>query len=323
MDQPPMTMPEYVEYGGRVDSPAPFLSQGGRLRALVLDADADRLDGLVHRALTVPAAGAAEYRAVGGIVLLQVGRFDSISCTRAPYDTWGSVREGIGCFWVPVVAGRERLGVFVADRFGFFAPYVFVDNPYSLIGGRDVYGYNKSEARFEPADGSGEHVVIRTFGGDFQGGRAEWHPIVELEQGEPDGSAGPALEGVADLAKVLVPGLLDLFTGEGDIQLPGLTLAEHLMKSALAGRGNQVFLKQFRDTADGARACYQVVVEAGATFHAVSARPVGAPVTVTIHPWDSHPITAELGVDSQVASQALDVELDFTVEPGEVIGGYR
>ena len=316
-----MTMPEYVEYGGRVDSPAPFLSQGGKLRALVLDADADKLDALVDRALTVPARGAVEYRAIGGIVLLQVGRFDSITCTRQPYDTWGSVREGIGCFWVPVVAGRERLGVFVADRFGFFAPYVFVDNPYSLIGGRDVYGYNKSLARFEPADGVGKHVVIRTFGGNFTGGDAEWHPIVELEQEDSDGSDGPVLDGIADLAKVLVPGLLDLFTGEGDLQLPGLTLAEHLMQSALAGRGNQVFLKQFRDADDGARACYQAVVEAGALFHSVKAKPVGAPVRVTIHRWDSHPITEELGVSSQVARHALDCELDFTVEPGVVTGG--
>jgi hypothetical protein len=318
-----MTLPEYVEYGGRVDSPAPFLSEGGKLRALVLDADADRLDALVDRALTVPARGAVEYRAVGGIVLLQVGRFDSITCTRKPYDTWGSVREGIGCFWVPVVAGHKRLGVFVADRFGFFAPYVFVDNPYSLIGGRDVYGYNKSEARFDPADGLGERVVIRTFGGDFTGGRAEWHPIVELEQQAAvgDGDGGPTLDGIADLAKVLVPGLLDLFTGEGDVQLPGLTLAEHLMKSALAGRGNQVFLKQFRDADDGARACYQAVVEAGATFHSIKAKPVGAPVRVTIHPWDSHPITEELGVASQVANQALDCELSFTVERGTVVGG--
>ncbi len=313
-------MPPYVEYGGRVDSPAPFLSDEGRLRALVLDADAAALDELVERSLTVPAQGKVEYRAVGGAVLLQVGRFGSVTCLIEPYDTWGSVRETVACFWVPVVAGRKRLGVFVADRFGFFAPFVFVDNPVSLIAGRDVYGYNKSQARFEPADGLGERVEVRTFGGDFKAGaRVEWRRVLELEQLPGKGGGGPVLDGIGDVAKMLVPELVELATGDGDLELPGLTLAAHVMKSALAGRGNQVFLKQMRDADDGHRACYQGVIEAGATFHHVSARPVDHPVRVTIHPLDSHPITAELGVESQVATHALDCELSFTVERGEVV----
>lgn len=318
-----MTLPDFVEYGGRVDSPAPFTCDEGRLRALVLDADAEKLDALVERSLTVPAAGAVEYRAIGGVVLLMTGHFDHVQCLREPFDRWGSVREVVSCFWVPVLAGRERFGVFVADRFAFFAPYVFVDNPMSYAGGRGVHGFNKSQARFEPATGLGPKVLVRTFGGNFTGdARAEWHPTLEIEQLAGEGAGGTLLDGVGDVAKALVPELVELALGDEDLEIPGFKLAAQLMKSTLAGRGNQVFLKQFRDVDDGTKACYQTVIEAGAKFSKVEARPVEHPVRVTIHDWDSHPIREELGLETQVARMALDCELDFVLERGEVIGGF-
>jgi hypothetical protein len=315
-----MSLPPYVDYGGRVDSPAPFQSDGGHIRALPLDADAKKLDALVDRALTGPAQGTVEYRAIGGIVLLQVGHFESVSCLHPPFDEWGALREVVAAFWVPVLAGREHLGVFVADRFGFFAPYVFVDNPMSYIGGRDVYGYNKSQARFEPDSGIGPSVRITTFGGDFSTtSRADWRPVVELEQQGGGSAAGAVLDTVGDVAKALVPGLMDIALEEGELELPGIKLLQQTMSAALKGRGNQVFLKQFRDSWDGTSACYQAVVEAGATFQQMSAKPVGHPVHVTIHSYDSHPLGEELGIKTQTVKNALDCELSFTVEKGEVV----
>jgi hypothetical protein len=315
-----MTQPPYIEYGGRVDSPAPFQSDGGHLRALPLQADAAKLDAIVDRALTGPAQGKVEYRAIGGIVLLQIGHFERVTCLLPPFDSWGAVREVVACFWVPVLAGREHLGVFVADRFGFFAPYVFVDNPMSYIGGRDVYGYNKSQARFTPTDGTGPDVKVSTFGGNFtHSAMAGWHPIFALEQ-QPGGSvAGAVLDSVADAARALVPALLDVALEEGELELPGFKLAQQLTSAALAGRGNQVFLKQFRDADDGTRACYQAVVEVPATFQRMRAKPVGHPVRFTLHALDSHPLFEELGLEDQVVTNALDCELDFTVERGVIV----
>lgn len=318
-----MTLPDFVEYGGRVDSPAPFACHDGHLRALVLDADPEKLDALVERALTVPAAGATEYRAIGGVVLLQTGHFNHVQCLREPFDTWGTVREVVSCFWVPVLAGREHFGVFVADRFAFFAPFVFVDNPMSYAGGRGVHGFNKSQAHFEPATGIGPHVLIRAFGGNFTGdARAEWHPVLEIEQLADEAGAGAVLDGITAVAKAIVPELVELATGDEDIELPGFKLVAQLMKATLAGRGNQVFLKQFRDADDGTKACYQTVIEAGATFSSVKAKPVPHAVRLTVHDLDSHPIREELGIESQVARQALDCELSFTLERGELVGGF-
>ena len=82
----------------------------------------------------------------------------------------------------------------------------------------------------------------------------------------------------------------------------------------------QVFLKQFRDAAEGTRACYQSVVEAPITVKRVSLRPSLRDWDLTIHHLDSHPIEQEIGIGSQRAAMAFDGELDMVVETGVEIG---
>src|SRR5262249_21359764 len=58
-----------------------------------------------------------------------------------------------------------------------------------------------------------------------------------------------------------------------------------------------VFLKEFRDAADGSLACYQQIVEARARVLEVGGAGVlTGPYEVKIHAFDSHPIAADLGL---------------------------
>lgn len=313
-----MPLPPYVEFGGRVAGPAPFLTTGGRLRALTLKADRDRLDEIVHRTLTGPAGGKVEYRALGEHVILQLGGFGAVRCTRPPYDTWGTVREVQASFWVPVVGGHEEHGLFVADRFGMTAPYVIVDNPMSYVGGRDVYGYAKSQGRFTPEDGIGEHAEVLVYGGDFTTtSTASWLPFLEVQAlGPTAGKPGPAMHGALEVAAALHDDLLHAVQHHEDLMIGGFKLLAQAAGDLAQGRAHQIFLKQFRDAADGTRACYQAVVEGPVTVHDVHVTPTGRDWRVTIHPLDSHPIGKELGLVSQTCASAYDVEIDFTVEDG-------
>ena len=88
--------------------------------------------------------------------------------------------------------------------------------------------------------------------------------FLELTASGPGSDRGglEAIEGVAGLAAHLSGGMLER-DAQGEVILPGLRLASSLVDDMLAGRMmRQVFLKQFRDAADGNRACYQSVVEA-------------------------------------------------------------
>jgi hypothetical protein len=315
-------LPPYVEYGGRATSPGPFLSLGGRLRGFLLKGDEQRIGDIVRRTLSDPAGPEIDYRALGSSVLLLVGGFERVSSMAPPFDRWGTVKEIMATFWVPVVAGRDWGEVFVADRLGLACPYILVDNPMSYLGGREDYGYAKTMGRFEPSDGIGERVRVETFGGNF--GRDEgagWHPILEVVAADPDDRAADrqALDGPLQITRFLAGDVLQR-NAEGEVVIGGVQLAAGLVDDLLDGRVRQVFLKQFRDAADGNRACYQSVIEAPVEVRRSSIRPSPHRWEVTIFPLDSHPIEQEMGITSQTPLLAFDGELDMVVDNGIEIG---
>jgi uncharacterized protein with NAD-binding domain and iron-sulfur cluster len=315
-------LPAYVEYGGRATAPGPFLSLQGKLRSFVLEGDERRIADLVRRTLDEPAGPQVAYRGIGSKVLLMVGGFERVSSMASPFDRWGTVSEIMASFWIPVIAGRDLGDVFLAERLGLAAPYVFVDNPMSYLGGRETYGYAKTMARFDPPSGVGERQRMEAFGGDF--GRddgAAWRMFLEISASGVE--AGPEraerFEGPAALARQLAPQLLER-NAEGEVVLPGVRLGASLIDDMLQGRLRQVFLKQFRDAAHGTRACYQSVVEAPIDIKRVSIQRSRRDWEVTVRPLDSHPIDQEMGIASQRAVLALDGELDMVVETGVEIG---
>jgi hypothetical protein len=323
MQPGPGQLPAYVEYGGRATAPGPFLSLKGTLRSFLLEGDERRIADLVRRTLDEPAGPQIAYRSIGPKVLLMIGGFERVSSLASPFDRWGTVSEIMASFWVPVVAGRDLGHVFLAERFGLAAPYVFVDNPMSYLGGRETYGYAKTMGRFEPADGVGERQRLEAFGGDFgRDGGAAWRTFLEIsasgaEQARSDG--GGTFEGPASLVSQLAPEMVER-NADGEVVLPGLRLASGLLDDMFEGRIRQVFLKQFRDAKEGTRACYQSVVEAPIDVKRVSIRRSRREWDITISPLDSHPIGQEMGLASQRALLALDGELDMVVETGVEIG---
>jgi uncharacterized protein with NAD-binding domain and iron-sulfur cluster len=313
----PLELPPYVEFGGRATTPAPFLSEGGRMRGYVLQGDAARIADLVERLFNTPAGGSMDYRSLGSIVLLLLGGFERVTCLTPPFNRWGSVEEIMASFWVPVLAGRDLGDVFVAERFALAVPYIFVDNPMSYLGGRETYGYAKTMARFEPKNAIGEHVKMETFGGNFglnEG--AGWRMFLEVrEGGAQDGGEEEPLEGFAGLVRRIL-GDLPPVNAEGEIVLADLRMTRDLLAAVREERVYQLFLKQFRDARDGTRACYQSVVEAPVDVLRASNRMVGRDADLTIHHLDSHPIGQELGVGSQRAQIVFDAEIDMLVQPG-------
>ena len=81
---------------------------------------------------------------------------------------------------------------------------------------------------------------------------------------------------------------------------------------------NMLFLKQFRDTGDTRRACYQSVVEASARMTALRAgAPLPGSFEVRIPRKDSHPIVADLGLPGEIITPVFAAWLDFDFDVDE------
>ena len=314
----PQELPAYVEYGGRATAPSPFVCAGGRLQSFLLEGDRACIDALVERMFDTPAGGAVDYRALTSRVMMLIGNFNRVASLTPPFDRWGSVRETQASFWIPVLAGRDLGDIFVAERLLLAVPYVFVDNPMSYLGGRETYGYAKTMARFDPPGGLAEQVTMQVFGGDFgRGEGADWRDFLEIVAAprRTAREAEPATTGLLGLARHLVGDLPGLEAGE-DLVVADIRLTSGLLGELALNRVGQVFLKQFRDAADGTRACYQSVVEAPLQVTRVRSVPSLHDWTIRVHPLDSHPIDRELGIADQQAALAFDIEIDFVVEDG-------
>jgi hypothetical protein len=312
-------LPAYVEFGGRATAPAPFACEAGLLKGLLLRGDARRIEALVERMFNAPAGATTEYRALGSRVLLLIGSFGRVTSLTPPFDRWGAVRETQASFFIPVVAGRDMGGVFVADRLLLAVPYIFVDNPMSYLGGRETYGYAKTMARFTPADGLGDRTVVHAFGGDFgrdQG--AAWREFMSIEA--TGARLVPRIEqetsGLRGLLRHLA-GDLSALEDQGELVVAGLRLPASLLTALDECSITQVFLKQFRDATDGTRACYQAVVEAPVRVDRVITRPAEYDHEVRLERLDSHPIDLELGLKGrQRAVVSFEAEMDFVVDEG-------
>lgn len=297
--------PPFIEYPGMPVYPPAYEQKGITLYQFALEADAKRLDEVVDRYLNV-AAGAHPFRAIGQWVLLQSGHI-------AENTSPGAARYGTGAetsltFLIPVVRWH---GWGSADAspidVGFFAPYVFVDHPLSLIAGREVLGMPKHLAVFEPNDAPAnlDHMTIRTMVVRHAGETSpvEQAPLVHIRRSD-DESTG-LLSELGSLP------LVEVVRSSVDKLIHGATAPIGTLLHTLFGRPHVRFfsLRQLRDGKDPARAAFHEVTCARMDLGEVSVRSPSNRHTIEIVKYDSHRIADELGLASGLIKPAAELEV--------------
>jgi hypothetical protein len=274
-------LPEYVERGGEVVYAHPHAVQGMRMYCFSMLADPSRLDALVERTLNAPSGDAERFGAAGGAVLLSFADIDVVTPAEPP-DAWlGYVREKEMAVWVPLYDHRRT-------AFSWTFPYVFIDSPITLAGGREVYGYPKQLARFDLPNTAlaPRKITVDSLSLEQHDPSevAEWHRLVTVER--PDNAPDVPLEPTWDDPVDLVRGFGAHFAGDlADMVYGGnaSSLARQFARNpALEGRqlsrhfneaetslafGLQladmklpiVLLKQFRDAEHPWKSCYTAI----------------------------------------------------------------
>ncbi|MGO8906812.1 MAG: hypothetical protein ACLQMH_14510 [Solirubrobacteraceae bacterium] len=304
-------LPEYVEYGPRETAPPPFSSGAGNFLGLILKGDTEVMQELCDRVLNKPFDGKIPglprspftYKPFSDVVLLFAGRWESLTSTKQLYK--GSASEDQVSLWVPLKKYRnDQKQDDQEPEVCMMVPYMFVDNPMSLLNGREDYGYQKAYGKLQPSPLPGitstapDSVAVEAFGGVFGAGHtAGWVNVLRVD---PVAASAPQ---------------------EPIPPLGGSAFPAPVLGNILSNGVNQVFLKQFRDAKEAEKACYQHLVEAAVRFKQPHVKlKLGTwYVDIQLPSHSSHPITEDLGVDTLITPFAFELQSGLSLAPGKII----
>jgi uncharacterized protein with NAD-binding domain and iron-sulfur cluster len=301
------SFPEYVERGGEQVLRHPFRHERALLRGFVARGDRERLASLCDRWITAPTGGAVRARPLGDRVLLTFTTIPRIASTDARDASFGACAETDVAFWFPLTL--ESAG---AERVAWLIPYIFVDNPYAIATGRELYGFPKAQASFvipaSPSDGGDYAVDAMALAHHHPSSLAAPRRLFEVVDRGAQSGLVDALRGRAET----LAAIHGLFGGD----------APRALFDGARGEVPIVFLRQLRDIADPSRAAFQEIVVAPAR---VLDRHGGGVIPraheLVTRDCDSHPIAADLGL--RAGANRVDAsfwtEFDFLMDRGETL----
>jgi hypothetical protein len=199
-----------------------------------------------------------------------------------------------------------------------WAPYVFIDYSVGMATGREIWGWSKSIGRVLAFEGSGQAdfscstVIFRDTTVDGPGSEEILLEVTGAKTAPLEAKARPE-DAFGDLAARLFPAEQMKAEGAGLFprELPAIAL------------------KQFPDSAQPTRACYQAVVNSPCRLtQFAGAGPIGGDPVLRIANCMSHGVATDLlGAPVSVSGTTevpllwgAALEFDFRALPGSVIG---
>jgi uncharacterized protein with NAD-binding domain and iron-sulfur cluster len=294
----------YIARPGDEEMPLPYAFTGLTIRSFPLPADTATLQVMCDRYLNIAPPEVLEYRPLGGLVFMQVATYQSLASRT---DREGFFSENEISFNVLVARGRRINGRWEAQDLAFYFPYIYVDNPWAIATGREVFGYPKAWSTLQIPDDPRHPAPVRL---DTMvlpvlapATKLELRPLVEIERHQ-ERRLAEWLHEIRDLGI----GLKDYLLGHsGLLAQLDRSLVGEVAQTLTRGRIPVVSLKQYRDVVSPDRACYQAIVNAVmriTKYHGGGL--LEGDYRVRIHDYESTPIVRELG---------LQVNGDGTLSP--------
>jgi hypothetical protein len=304
-------MPEFIDWEGHGTPasapPANFL--GATAHAFAFDIVAAAAQATIDKLLAPAAAGKVGYTMVGDTAFLA---FVDIARSQPLNNPTGWLPGREVQLWLPLWETPAGGGI---GRPVLWCPYVWINYGIGLIAGREVWGWAKemaaialaSDAPAQPADFRCDTTIFRDFGPDVQG---ETATLVRVSSASPLPTPSPI---VVAIEEVVAGVIAKLFQGLTGITGPSLPV---------------IALKQFRDSATPAQACYQAIVNSPCEltgFRGAGFLPGG--FTIDIANCRSHQILPDLlgtpvktsGSTQLPVSWGVWSAFDFVAQPGTVV----
>jgi len=238
-----------------------------------------------------------------------------------PYHDMGYVHELQVSFWIMMARVRPDGVGYIAEDLGFFIPNMWVQNPVSLAGGREVVGYNKSWGKigFPKGVTAPERFTLEAYGVKKFSPTTELKefPLIDVHRREIGKPA--KARSWSSIDQIFQTITKDFPLKTESLVMPGVRMDANLFNDLLNRQIPQVFLKQSRSMVDGLKADYQAVIKVPAHINNLKSITELPEYRVTIHHQDSYPLFEDLGVRSQKSLMSFEVKMDFTIENGQVL----
>ncbi len=309
-------LPRYIDYGALMTPPAPFRSTGTTLYGFWASVDADKVGALLRKVFDETTGGAVRCRPIGEHAMLSWGNIARVTPETPPYDERGGVAEPQVAIWIPVAIRDPPSD---HEWFAMFIPYIWLDNAMSLATGRELFGYPKAWGwpSFPGPEGP-RAWKLDVFGVQYRADAlADRHPLLAVtESGALDDAVAAGIGSLADVARHVVR---RLFRPSLDHLLGDVEVTAALTADLLAERLPNVFLKQVRDVGDGDAAALQQITALDYKILSITSAPLPYAHELEVFELDSHPVGAELGLQSQTLGVAYKAEMEFDVGGGRVL----
>lgn len=310
---PPTGLPLYVD--DNLIYPPPYTCTGVEMFAFVFKGDKKKIRQFVDERLNLERGQTTRYYVPSSYVLMTFASMNRVVAGE-PYSERGWFKEAEVTFWVLTFGMKQVLGQWVVDVLhpAFFVPYIFVDNPISIAGGREIYGFSKHWGQLEMPNQAGplhqpltlDVFGLKTFSPDTEAivqRLLTVTPSTAVEKAET-----PEWTSFDDAFNEFEPELSD--DASSDIKFP-----QNLFKFNVP----LVFLKQFRAAQDNQHACYQGIVETTGKISRLALGRLKGNFNLTIEPMAMMPIAETLGITDQESRFSLWVDMDMTVQQGHVV----
>ncbi|MEZ5680874.1 MAG: hypothetical protein R3E14_06205 [Erythrobacter sp.] len=293
-------LPEYVVRPGEPSRKPPFACVGMQLYGFYVEGDRKTIqEKMIDPVLNAPRGTTHEhYRTFTDFILVTYSYTDKCESTELPDKNFGYVPEYCWTVWVPLLVVKEEFGLHVAQRLVMSPAFIQVDNEWSLVAGREVYGFPKNLgpitmplAGDDPALFSNSTLALKNYGADNE---ALTEELMRIERTRKLSTAAAAWDDLEEAIRA-VAGFLHKKDG---LPIPGFHLAIDLLHLAKHREVPAAFLKQFRDALHGESACYQAVIESGCEINSFNGGGLlDGEYVMTVADYDSIPIASSLGLD--------------------------
>ncbi len=319
-----MNLPDYVNRPTGYDLAlrGPYLQQGVTMRCYAIKAQKNALSAMCERYLNGPANQTVRYTPFSSHVMVVFADMPRVS---AADPSLGYMHEIDVSIFVPVL--RHTGNSILPDGIAVFMPYLFVNNDWALITGREGgLGFRKNLglsfsdqvpdlATADSATSGGarflNHVEAWTINQRGNDSKLQRQRLIELTGDKHDANVGDQHASPGDLFKHVLEKML------GSLAEGLLDQVLHLMISMNPATGIHmpvVYLRQYRDAVQGDKAVLQSVFESKGFFPLNTYRGGGfldGDHQISFANPVSHPIADELGV---AADTALPVEFAFELD---------